>query len=115
VGHVEAHTADLICKGDQNDLVLPLDDLNAELNVQCERSWFRPALVMGIGNGSAAKLLFRAPLHDFCGLRPQNWIRVITNRIEHQGPGRRMELGDDWTWSRRWRFKQQEIVTPRTR
>jgi hypothetical protein len=54
VGHVQAHTADLICKVDQNDLVLLLDDFHAELNVQCERSWFRPALIMGIRDGSAA-------------------------------------------------------------
>ena len=54
VGHVEAHAADLICEVDQNDLVSLLNEFNAKLNVQCERSWFRPALVMGIRNGDAA-------------------------------------------------------------
>jgi hypothetical protein len=53
--HVHAHAAQLMVrKVQQSDFVLLLSYLYAELNTQCERSWFRPTLVVGIGYDAAA-------------------------------------------------------------
>ena len=44
----------VITEVEQNDFVLLLYQLHAELNAQCEWGWFRPALIMGIGEDSPA-------------------------------------------------------------
>ena len=55
MGHVQAHAAHLMVrKVQQSDFVLLLYDLHAELNIQCERSRFRPTLVVGIRDNNAA-------------------------------------------------------------
>jgi hypothetical protein len=48
----------MVRKVQQSDFVLLLSYLYAELNTQCERSWFRPTLVVGIGYDDAAWLQF---------------------------------------------------------
>ena len=71
MGHVQAHMADLvITEVEQDDFILLLNQLHAELNTQSKRGWFGPALVMGIGQHSPAQLHLANLLDGRCRLRP---------------------------------------------